>query len=290
MYPGKTNRSKLLLGTVQFGLKYGVNNSGGIPNDDELSDILNLAERAGIELLDSAPSYGNAEKRIGKYALGKFGIVTKFSHVSHQRDFKILLQRSLDNLDTEQVYGYIAHNSDELLSNPIMWDWLKLEREEGKVKKIGYSVYQPDQLKALLTLGMIPDLVQLPYNLLDKKFESYFSQLKDLGCEIHVRSVFLQGLFFMDTQVIEPSLKPLIPCLTLLQDICQQNNISMSELALGVVNSNVYIDKIVIGVENAYQLQKNVKDINSNKVNSMILRQVNSIKVESPNLLNPANW
>jgi aryl-alcohol dehydrogenase-like predicted oxidoreductase len=90
--------------------------------------------------------------------------------------------------------------------------------------------------------------------------------------------------------VIEPSLKPLIPCLTLLQDICQQNNISMSELALGVVNSNVYIDKIVIGVENAYQLQKNVKDINSNKVNSMILRQVNSIKVESPNLLNPANW
>jgi aryl-alcohol dehydrogenase-like predicted oxidoreductase len=290
MYPVKTNRSKLLLGTVQFGLKYGVNNSGGIPNDDELSDILNLAERSGIELLDSAPGYGNAEERIGKYALGRFEIVTKFSHVTDQPRFKILLQKSLDNLNTDQVYGYIAHNSDELLANPVMWDWLKLEREEGKVKKIGYSLYQPEQLKELLKLGMIPDLVQLPYNILDKKFEGYFRQLKDFGCEIHVRSVFLQGLFFMDKRFIKPRLKPLIPHLILLQDICQQNNISMSELALGVVNSNAYIDKIVIGVENVSQLQKNLKDINSNKVDKLIIRQINSIIVDNPNLLNPAKW
>lgn len=290
MYNTKSTYSKLILGTVQFGLNYGVNNSGGIPDDDQLNDILSVADNSGIALLDSAPSYGDSEERIGNYALGRFGIVTKFSKVYDKDGFKTSLQKSLKNLNTDNIYGYIAHDSNELLSNPMIWTWLKMEREEGRVKKIGYSLYQPEQLLELLGLGMIPDLVQLPYNLLDKKFEGYFKQLTDLGCEIHVRSVFLQGLFFMDPQLLKPVLKPLVPQLISLQNICRENSISMSELALEFANKNLYIDKIVIGVENALQLQKNLNDINSNKVDSSIMSEVDSIKVENPNLLNPANW
>jgi aryl-alcohol dehydrogenase-like predicted oxidoreductase len=203
--------SKLSLGTVQFGIKYGVNNTNGIPDDSGLKDILNLAHTAGIDILDCAPGYGISEKRIGLNALGRFKIITKFSNVESEANFKTALQSSLETLRIKQAYGYIAHNCDELIANPETWEWLQNAKNEGKIQKAGFSLYHTEQLERLMELNMIPDLVQLPYNLLDKKFDSYLIKLKYFGTEIHVRSVFLQGLFFMDIEKIKSNLKPLVP-------------------------------------------------------------------------------
>ncbi len=280
----------MALGTVQFGSPYGINNSSGIPDDHELRAILDLAVDSGIKLLDSAPSYGDAEMRIGDQASGRFDIVTKFSNVADQECLKGLLQQSLDHLKIENIYGYIAHNADELYAKPVIWDWLISEKKDGRVQKIGFSLYQPAQLENLLNMGMTPDLVQLPYNLLDRKFEGHLCRLKEIGTEIHVRSVFLQGLFFIDPERMKPKLKPLIPSLAALQEICHHNNISISELALGFVNNNSFIDKIVVGVENSEQLRKNLNDLNCDKVDTVIMNKVSAINVEAKNLLNPANW
>lgn len=286
----KNNSNKLVLGTVQFGLDYGVNNFKGIPSDDELIQIFNLAKNSGIDMLDSAPSYGNSEQRIGQLASNSFNVVSKFSLVSKQLDLMLSLQRSLKNLNTNQIYGFIAHNADELLKFPQIWEWLKIEQEKGLIEKIGYSLYQPEQLKELLRIGMIPNLVQLPYNLLDRKFKIYLNKLKDLGCEIHIRTVFLQGLFFKDTQTLNQKLKPLLPEILIIHKICEMNKISMSELALGFVNNNPFIDKIVIGVDDSNQLSNNILDINSNKINDEIMNQLIDVKVKNQELLNPSNW
>ena len=72
----------IVLGTAQFGLDYGVSNSGGEISDDELSRILDYARKYGVQYLDTANVYGDSEIRIGEMCeLTKaFGLITKITH------------------------------------------------------------------------------------------------------------------------------------------------------------------------------------------------------------------
>jgi aryl-alcohol dehydrogenase-like predicted oxidoreductase len=171
---------KLVLGTVQFGLKYGVNNQKGIPNDYEISSILQHAKANSINILDTASAYGNAEIRIGELSSDDFKIVSKFSNVFSKYELNNQLKNSLDNLKKDTIYAYLAHNADHLIEYPILWHELLLQKQKGRISKIGYSLYNPEQLEILLKLEMIPDIVQLPYSLLDRRFEPYFENLKSL--------------------------------------------------------------------------------------------------------------
>jgi aryl-alcohol dehydrogenase-like predicted oxidoreductase len=281
---------KLALGTAQFGLQYGINNNVGVPDDLELSVILNLACKSGIRLLDTAEAYGNAENRIAKLSKKNFDVITKFSKVSTPDLFRNKLDESLFRLNTDLLYGYIAHNANELIKFPGIWqELLKAKNELGKVKKIGYSLYNVEQLEKLLDLGCIPDLVQMPYSLLDRKFENHLSLLKKMEVEIHTRSAFLQGLYFMDTRLLPSSLKSLESTLLYLHDLCLKYEISIGSLALNYTCGNKNIDAVVIGVETCTQLQQNIDLINVD-LDSKLIDLVNEIKVSNIELLNPGNW
>jgi aryl-alcohol dehydrogenase-like predicted oxidoreductase len=286
----ETKHSKLMLGTVQFGLNYGINNSNGIPNDDVFEDILNSAAKSTIKLLDSAPSYGNAEERIGKYNLGRFGIVSKFSNVFHQKELIKLLQTTLDNLNTHQLYGYISHNTDELIANPVIWDWLKQEKEKSKIKKIGFSLYSVNQLELLLEKQMVPDIIQFPYNILDRRFKPYLSELVNVGVEIHTRSVYLQGFLQMNPTQVPRNLMPLTPYLKKVREIALKNNLTIGQLCLGFATNNTLINKVVIGVENITQLTENIDLCGNTTLTNDVINEILSIEVNDKNLLNPVNW
>jgi aryl-alcohol dehydrogenase-like predicted oxidoreductase len=284
------NDQKLALGTVQFGTTYGISNTLGVPNDCELNNIFDIASASGIIILDSAPAYGDAQQRIGKFSANRFEVVSKFSNVHSRKSFNTLLNQSLKDLKISKLYALISHNSDELIANPELWDFLSEEKDRGRIGRIGYSLYTPKQLEKLLGLGMLPDIVQLPFNLLDRKFQQYLSELKRNGIEIHIRSVFLQGLFFLAVKKLSIKLDPIKPTLTLLHDLCKQNQIPVSELALAFAKNNPFIDKVLVGVASSDQLLKNIHEFSLNRVDTKVIEQINSLKVIDDEILNPATW
>ena len=281
---------KITLGTVQFGMQYGISNKYGVPSNSELESIFSLAGKLGIQQLDTAKAYGNAEERIGRLNNFRFDVVTKFPKVNSKEDLELALSESLQKLNVASVYGYLAHNADNLIQNSSLWKVLLEAKKEGKISKIGYSLYTPDQLELLLDLNCIPDLVQIPYSILDRKFERQLSILKQLGTEVHVRSVLLQGLYFINPNELPEKLKPLQNSLIELKNLCVQDNVSVGEVALNYVISNPNIDKIVIGIETAEQLKENVSLVTNWKLNNTLFSKIEDIEIKDKSLLNPVNW
>ena len=120
---------KLVLGTVQFGLTYGINNQSGIAKDDELASIFSFANKCGIDLLDTAQGYGNSEERIGNLSNDEFNIISKFKQLDSPFPFHKELDQSLKKLKKKSLYGYMAHDGDLLIENPSWWEGLKIAKE-----------------------------------------------------------------------------------------------------------------------------------------------------------------
>ena len=185
--------SKLVLGTVQFGLQYGVN-SAGRPSEEGVKAILREAAAQGIRMLDTSSAYGNAEEILGRCIPdgAPFRLVSKYP--KGEASVASVFAQSLRRLGTGHLYGYLLHHFEVFRANPAVWEEFRALKEQGLVDKIGFSLYEPSELEFILEQGVPFDLLQIPYNLLDRKFEPYMRELHAKGVEIHVRSTFLQGL------------------------------------------------------------------------------------------------
>lgn len=251
----KLNLSKLALGSVQFGLDYGINNADGIVQFEEVKRILDIAFSNNIRTIDTARLYGNSEAILGQIDLNNWQIVSKFSSKLDENSMADEFLLSTKHLQLKKLYGYIAHSADVLIKNPIYWGQLKSLKDQGLISRIGFSIYKPEQLEKLLDLGCIPDLVQVQYNLLDRRFEPYFEPLKNLNCEIHTRSAFLQGLFFK-----EHIPDYFLPIKSILKEIqfLYPNTFERAAFLLAFCLKNPLVDKVVIGVQSAKELQDNI--------------------------------
>lgn len=188
---------KLALGTVQFGLDYGISNHDGQVRDEELDEIIALARHAGIDTLDTAQAYGNAEQRLGQRDITGFTIIDKLAPGLPLSDVKAAVNNSLHLLGRKRLDGLLLHSSQD--ASPAMFELLTDLQKKGSIGKLGISVYSPEELDAWSAAGYPLELVQLPANLLDQRFlrTGWLDKLVDMGCEIHVRSLFLQGLLLM---------------------------------------------------------------------------------------------
>jgi aryl-alcohol dehydrogenase-like predicted oxidoreductase len=282
--------SKLALGTVQFGLPYGINNQHGVPTDDELREIFNTAKEAGIQVLDSAQGYGNAEERIGKLCNNEFKVITKFKILKSSYPFHSELSESLLKLKSNSVYAYMAHDGNLLIENPSWWEGLQLAKEKGIIKKIGYSLYSVDQLENLFANNLIPDIIQFPYNILDRRFESFLPKLAALGVEIHTRSVYLQGLLQMHPNRISNQFSSLKANLSRIREIAMSSQLTIGQICLGYVINNEFINKVVVGIDNLFQLKENINICKTTNLPISIINELNSIEVKDKSMLNPTNW
>ena len=131
------------------------------------------------------------------------------------------------------------------------------------------------------------DILQFPYNLFDRQFDVYLSQLKQSGVEIHTRSVFLQGLFFKDLGSLSGQMEPLKPYLLQIRFYCAVHSITIEQCALSFVLRNPFIDGVLIGVDNISQLQNNINVAICTKEVEELAKQ---ITVKETYLLNPSNW
>lgn len=281
---------KLALGTVQFGLLYGINNKDGIPTSAEVAAIFDVARQHGINTFDTASLYGDAEFITGEHAHAGDQVITKFKHVTNSEELLNELNQSLLRLKRKSVYGFMAHDPNTFISRPDLWKQLTECKNEGLIQKAGYSLYSLNELERLLDNELIPDIIQVPYSVFDRKFEPVLNTLKKAGTEIHVRSVFLQGLYFMDTDKLPAKLLNLKPTLEQLNDLCNTYQVSKGSLVLNYAASNPLIDKVVIGVETAAQLKQNIAYLNPSAGNKELTDELNRIKIDHPELLIPSNW
>ena len=271
---------KLVLGTVQFGLQYGVN-SAGRPSEDSVRDILSAAWEGGIDTLDTSSAYGNSEEVLGRCVRHPFKRISKYP----KGDIPVgdCFEGSLRRLGTDRLYGYLLHHFELYRARPDIWEEFLALKEAGKVQKIGFSLYEPSELELILENGVPFDLLQFPFNLFDRKFQPYMEQLHRQGVEIHVRSTFLQGLFFKDRGTLPERLLPLRKYLLELDAYARESGLGVGEIALNYNLQHPFIDGVLVGVDNLEQLQGNLRSMRSEPVQL-------DIRVQEQELLNPVNW
>lgn len=276
--------SKLALGTVQFGLEYGISNQSGKTSLREVGHIFETANAYGINMLDTAQAYGDSEDVIGKLNKNRFEVITKLHpNELNKQDARDMVTSSMERLGSLSLYGVLFHDAQSALTHPEAVEALKSKKLDERIKKYGYSVYTPEELEQLLAAYGVPDLMQVPFSHLDRRFEHHLKTLKQKGVEIHTRSTFLQGLFFMNVNELSDFFNPVKEYIGRLQSSFK----NMSELAAYLLKFAVeqpFIDKIVVGVNDARQLNENLCALS--RVEETIDLEVPSVnsKILMPNL------
>ncbi len=246
---------KIALGTVQFGLDYGISNSQGQTSLSEIQNILELCQKNGVVTLDTAMAYGNSEENLGKFDLQKFNVVSKF--ILENNKIEVLLQKSLSNLNLSSVYGYLYHRPLEVTKES--WEQLRDLKDKGFINKIGFSFNTVDETSFVLDKGFIPDLIQVPFNVLDDRFKQIATELKEkYNTEVHTRSTFLQGLFFIESDNLNDYFKPIKNILKNLQETYKND---LATYLMQYVLRQDFVDKMVLGVNNKLQLDSNIKSL-----------------------------
>jgi len=284
-------RKKLAIGTVQLGLPYGINNRTGKPNLQDSFRILDCALKYGIHMLDSADAYGDSIQVIGSYLKAKpettFNIISKFT--DDGIPIKEKFYHTLAQLGIQQLYGYMYHRFDDYRSGKYKMELLQL-REDEKVARIGASIYDIKELEAVVKDDDI-SLIQIPLNPFDSSPEKLglLKEAKLRGKEIHVRSVFLQGLFFSEPEELKGNLTKLKSPLKAFREILVRRNLDVRQACLNYALHQSDIDFAIIGIDTSEQLAQNIEAILPS-FSPEIMLELQSIPVLDSFLLNPSNW
>lgn len=250
--------ARIGLGTVQLGMEYGVTNQSGRPSLEEAAAIVRVAGAGGVRVIDTAAVYGKSERVLGKTLDMSHGfrIITKTPPLrervigNRQVDIvKSAFDRSLDRLGVSRVDGLLVHYPDDLLADGGEWLWETMceFREQGRVEKIGVSVYDDRQLAAILDEYAV-DLVQLPLNVLDQRaiVSGRLATLRAEGVEVHARSAFLQGILLARPQDLPDQFAPLRSHLEEYHRFRVRHNLTAIKAALAFT-LNTTVDCVVVG-------------------------------------------
>jgi len=278
--------NKLALGTAQFGLDYGVTNSEGKVQVEEVELILGCAKENSINTLDTAASYGNSEEVLGSIGISDFQIITKTIPLKNGVDEVIKhFQQSLTFLNKSSVNGLLIHHFNEIEHknfNTLFKELTELKRQ-GLVNKIGFSTYTPEQVDFLLK-NFDFDLIQVPFNIFDNRLiqGGQLQALNNKGMEVHARSVFLQGVL-LDFNNLSNYFSPWKKEFSIYQETVKDNGLSLLECALNFVLNIREIDKVLLGVNSERQLKEIVQAVKRRS-------NLSAYPINDINLLNPSLW
>ncbi len=265
---GAPSTRKLGLGTVQFGLAYGVTNARGQVAAADARAIVGAALAAGIDLFDTAAAYGDSERALGD-ALGARSdvrIVSKLPPLAADRigvaeieEYRAALQRSLAQLRRPSIYGLLLHRPDDLLKPGAerLVALLADLKSAGTVARIGISAYDPAQIE--LALDRLPlDAVQVPVNLLDQRLlqDGTLDRLKHRRVEVHARSVFLQGALLAEPSSLPGHFAPHRERLSAVGRAAERAGLSRLALCLRFVLDQAMVDRVIVGVTGVAELQQ----------------------------------
>ncbi|MCU4482537.1 aldo/keto reductase [Acinetobacter ursingii] len=284
---------RLELGTVQFGMDYGVNNRSGIVEPEDVKYILDFAKQHDILNLDTATAYGRSETVLGEIGVNDWKIITKIGELNAMdalNEIELQVAQSLQRLNVNSLYGLLLHRPLELKKpyGDILYEGLLSLKKRGLIEKIGVSVYETSELVELYKKFAF-DIVQLPFNVLDNRFlvSGVLDKLKDKGVEIHARSVFMQGLLLMDDEQRPAKFDQWTAIWQQWSEWLNKEKLSKVQGCLAYIKQFSQIDYVVVGVDSYQQIFQIVTDFECDYQN---VNFDNLPKVQDPMLLNPSNW
>lgn len=302
---------KMTLGGVQFGIDYGITNDSGMVSESESISIIRNAITEGIEYIDTAAAYGISEQVISKALMGGWSnrvkIITKLSPFrdeelkeNHGASLSLMVRKSFlqscVNLRVDHLDTLMLHRAEHL-NYPLICSELRKLKEEGLIKHIGVSVQSPQELSFVVQNKDI-SIIQLPYNILDYRWEIVVDVIKQEREQrdliIHARSALLQGLLCSDdlNKWLKAGIENPGEIVSWLKEKYKQHEkMSVSDLCIGYVNSQDWIDSVVIGVDNERNLLSNLQSIS---MPLMSKEAITDLSASRPSInaapLNPANW
>lgn len=284
------NANRLVIGTAQFGLDYGISNNSGQVSLEEANKILDYAYSNGVKELDTAATYGESEKVIGNCNSELWSCITKFtlnkSFISPDDIYKSV-NLSIKRLKREKLDGLLIHNVEILKKNgEAIIDALRECKRNGLVSKVGVSIYDPNDLE-LIYKFITPDIVQTPFNAFDQRIQSsgWLNLLKSDGVEVHARSIFLQGLLLMDDQKRPNYFQHWESIFRSWDLYVAKSGVSKLTCALKIVLENTLIDKLIVGVQSLNEISEIITSLNEE-----LNRPWNLEKDLPSSLIDPRKW
>jgi aryl-alcohol dehydrogenase-like predicted oxidoreductase len=284
---------RLALGTAQLGLPYGVANRGARVSSVEARRIVDRASAAGVTTLDTAMSYGDSEGRLGDIGVQRWRVVSKLPAVpdlGHRtsRWIRDRIRDSLQQLRIEKLYGLLLHKPGQLLeaNGQLVYEALRDSQDEGLVHKIGISIYDPTEL-ASLNGRYAFNLIQAPLSVMDRRFADtgWLSRCSEKAMEVHVRSIFLQGLLLMQPQDLPRRFARWRPLWNAWHGWLAESGLTPVQACVRHVLSHTGVSKIIVGVDSTRQLDEVLAAFGGPPlVASSHLQSVD------PNLIDPSRW
>jgi len=257
--------SRLGLGTVQFGVPYGIANRTGRAVPAELAAaILGRAADAGINTLDTAISYGDSEALLGAIGVSTWRVVSKLPLVPDgcpdvEGWMRTAVADSLRRLRLDRLYGLLLHHPQQLVGRhgAALAAALVSLRDSGRIEKIGVSIYSPEELDAYASLLDL-DLVQAPFNVMDRRLATsgWLERLQNQGTEVHVRSIFLQGLLLMDPAHRPPYFARWHETWDLWHQWLRAQSLTALQACVAFAFSYSGIQRVIVGVDSLQQFEE----------------------------------
>ena len=290
---------KMILGTVQLGMPYGITNAVGQPGMQEAMDILDYAFQNGVDILDTASSYGDSEKVIGNYINQHndkiFRVCTKLSVNMEKMNIADCCKESRQKLGVDKLYVYYLHRFEQCKNDNVLQQLLRL-KESGQITNIGISIYQPDELQYIIeNLCDVIDVVQIPFNVMDNSRwtqDELLGRANKKGIKLYARSIFLQGVILsnIDSEICQKM--EITSQMTRLQDIAKSLKRSVAQLAIDYVSSIEEIERWLIGCETVEQIKENIGLCkNARQLESNICEEIKQISQSvSEKVIDPRKW
>ena len=284
----KKRFSRLMLGTVQFGMRYGIANTTGKPDLDQVEAILRAAADGGITALDTAAAYGDSEQVLGQVMqraglAGRFTVVSKIPPMPADADpeafIRASLQRSLANLRLDVLPVALLHREDDIGRLPVLAGMIG----QGLIQGAGVSVDSAPYAAA----GIAPEYVQAPCNVLDHRFDGLLAARAAQGRFSFIRSVYLQGLLLMPEERVPAALAPLLPYRRKLADF----GLPLKELCLRYLLTQPGENSVLTGVDTVDQLRENIRLAAAGPLPMDVFQAIKAVVPDLPEtLIRPKCW
>ena len=288
--------AQLCLGTVQFGMHYGIHNTlGRQPTEEEVFGVLDAAIDAGIYMFDTASAYGTSEELLGRYGLAARGgqIISKLHPAveGERRDVRNEIQRSLTRLSVSRLYCYMLHRTEDLDDASVM-DAMEEAKSHGWTDKIGVSIYSPEDAMCAAEDSRI-DVIQVPYNVLDQRLDDcgFFEYAKENQKEVFARSTFLQGLLLMSPADAETKVAGSGVYVERFQSMAAEDGFLPREAAMLYALCHAGISYVVFGVDTSAQLRENTSLVSRCRAFSATYQKLyGAFRDIDVNILEPQRW
>ena len=286
--------SRLILGTAQFGMPYGIANRSGQVAPGEATAVLAIARQSGIDTLDTAVAYRDSEARLGAAGIDGWRVVTKLPPLPADCAdaaawVDAMVMGSLGRLGVSSLYGLLLHRSRDLggPAGEALYAAMSALKAAGRVQKIGVSIYDPAEIEVLSGRFAL-DLLQTPFNVVDRRIRDggWLARLQRMGTEVHARSVFLQGLLLMAAGDRPARFAAWGRLWTVWEEWVSAQQVTPLQACLAFALAQPEIAGVVVGVDSSRQLRE-ILAADALRSSSILPAE---LACDDPDLINPSRW